>query len=450
MRITVRNKKDINHAAYKISRIMAVFMFCFITLRLVSQNEFVRVILNSFLYLIFVFVSLLYEKKRKYMTVGYVFIYIILFMDNTICAAYYTKETIYNLHGKKGFFPSGYYGIYFGAVLVCYLVIILYLIEKRNRIYVNENNITLQQSVVMQWMLMSIPLIFLYKTGISSDAIIPVYAFLFSCTLLKKKSRLLLFLELCFVILITGWQFFEMRFLVIQIAFPVIWICFAYFRSKHVNLGVIIIMLFGGFFLAGAYGVISEIIKLNVFYNADYDIFEYLNSFNHIIEGLERQIYRLFGIWIKTGGYIIYHVRNNRLYFGLTYIKALANTLHFPYISLPQISAVYNQSTYAQPGLLAEGYANFGIIGSVINICCVFFVCEFFSIRYLKKPTFSRLFFSVVPFTKILLDGGTLNSAISLILFCFIWDLFHILANCEKSNDSRKGIRMRYKNCKVV
>ncbi len=44
---------------------------------------------------------------------------------------------------------------------------------------------------------------------------------------------------------------------------------------------------------------------------------------------------------------------------GITYVKSFAGYFGFEYVSLPLLSAKYISASYAQPGLIAEGYANF-------------------------------------------------------------------------------------------
>lgn len=105
----------------------------------------------------------------------------------------------------------------------------------------------------------------------------------------------------------------------------------------------------------------------------------------------------------------------------------MSGIFEFDYISLPLITAVYDKAHYAQPGLLAEGYANFGIIGAVINICIVFIFIDFFDRKYCKNPSFINFLYATVPFTKIILDGGTLNSAIYLLVVCVVINIFNIM-----------------------
>lgn len=54
-------------------------------------------------------------------------------------------------------------------------------------------------------------------------------------------------------------------------------------------------------------------------------------------------------------------------------------------MSLPLLSAKYISASYAQPGLIAEGYANFGVVGAVINMLIPFAIAEGSLTYFLKK-----------------------------------------------------------------
>ena len=115
-------------------------------------------------------------------------------------------------------------------------------------------------------------------------------------------------------------------------------------------------------------------------------------------------------------------------YHGITYVKSFANVFGFEYVSLPLISAKYISAAYAQPGLLAEGYANFGIFGAVLNLLVPFAIAEGALSWFLKKRDPLALMILTVPFTKILLDGGTINNIVFGIATCiFAFALYIVL-----------------------
>ena len=165
------------------------------------------------------------------------------------------------------------------------------------------------------------------------------------------------------------------------------------------------------------YGIISECYKLH------YSFSEVMRDEYYRSYFFRHQIYRVFSIWIKLGGYIIYHVQTYGFFYGATYVKSIINLLGGDGPSLPKIAAYYDDAVYAQPGILAEGYANYGIIGAVLNLCLVYFLMEWLHKRYISNPTYSTLFFATIPFTQILLDGGTFNSAFYLIVVLIVFHL---------------------------
>ena len=78
-------------------------------------------------------------------------------------------------------------------------------------------------------------------------------------------------------------------------------------------------------------------------------------------------------------------------------------------MSLPLLSAKYISASYAQPGLIAEGYANFGVVGAVINMLIPFAIAEGSLTYFLKKRNVLALCILSVPYTKLLFDGDFWN-----------------------------------------
>lgn len=179
-------------------------------------------------------------------------------------------------------------------------------------------------------------------------------------------------------------------------------------------------LLIAGVVAIMAYGMVSELIKLNTYWGRNYNLLYEITNFKSIIDSCARQVYRLFGIWTELGGNIIHHVNLHGFYHGLTYVKSLAGVFGFEYVSLPLISAEYISAAYAQPGLLAEGYANFGIFGAVLNLMVPFGIMEGALSWFLKKRDPLAICILTVPFTKILLDGGTINNIIFGIATCIL------------------------------
>lgn len=106
-------------------------------------------------------------------------------------------------------------------------------------------------------------------------------------------------------------------------------------------------------------------------------------------------------------------------------MKSFAGYFGFEYVSLPLLSAKYISASYAQPGLIAEGYANFGVVGAVINMLIPFAIAEGSLTYFLKKRNVLALCILSVPYTKLLFDGGTINNMILELQLVF-WLCFSI------------------------
>ena len=137
----------------------------------------------------------------------------------------------------------------------------------------------------------------------------------------------------------------------------------------------------------------------------------------------------LQAIWCRTelGGNIIQHVKVHGFFHGITYVKSFAGYFGFEYVSLPLLSAKYISASYAQPGLIAEGYANFGVVGAVINMLIPFAIAEESLTYFLKKRNVLALCILSVPYTKLLFDGGTINNMILELQLVFWLCFFHFL-----------------------
>ncbi len=412
-----------NKIVYKLSRELAVIITIVISCMLWTQSEFIRLFMNLVLSLCFLFVSMLYEKKWGTITPGYVFLFVIMFIDNTVCAAYYTDQTTAKLTSK---WLGDYYLLYFFVTLIVFLVVIAYLLGTKQLL--SQNNkyekgyhksfaITYKRADVGVDCITVLLMLLLHYSGLFDEVFIPLYIFLALRIILEKEKRIIYIVILGLLIPIFGKSVFEMRYEFIQIVLPILFffLCTTKRRIGFLKANIYMIIAFAMLML---YGIVSEVYKLDNYFGSSYDLWYVLT--HQAFEFMGRQIFRLFGIWIKLGGYIIYHVQKNGLFYGLTYIKSLSGVLGFRYISLPVISAAYNGSTYAQPGLLAEGYANFGIIGAVLNLCIIFFFMEYVARRFVKKPTLFTFVIAFVPFTKVFLDGGTLNSAIYILVLCLL------------------------------
>lgn len=412
------------HSLYKISRWIAVIMFAAISSLMVKQNEWVRIVLEGVLLTEFLAVSVLYEKRRKWITVGYMYMYIIMFIVYCICPFYYNGAQLEREKKRYIGVPQDYFSLYFLVVSIALLCVILYLIViSKYSFYIKKSStdgISRKDdylSVILIGIFVSLPLS-LAKNA-TAICYVPIICYFWIDFLRKRKITIYHIVSLMgFLLILKEYGFY--RYIMVQYLLPVLIITVILLGDRKISvLKIISIVGLTAAFLI-LYGISSEIIKLNHFLDKGYNVIGILSSPSGFWEFLYRQVYRVFGIWTRLGGNIIEHTIRNDFYYGLTYIKPLASLLDFPYVSLPIISASYVQASYAQPGLVAEGYANFGIIGSIINLLIPFFLSEFFVQRLKSHNSSAAICFAVIPFTKVLIDGGSVNSIIFGILICFL------------------------------
>ncbi len=416
-----------NRYIYQASRWLAVILSGVISVLLTARGYPGRACLNLLLLFLFLCVSVLFEKKRGVITVSYVFVFFIVYVVNSVVPAYYTVDQLRILDRtdvSAGLIEDTYL-LYFGVSLACYLIFIAYLYCTKTR-KVTADGLQMDFNGNFCFGLgIAASLAVYFALGRNIEFIIPVASLTLFLILTQKKARWI-YLVAFAALLVVDTRLLLQRYVLLKYVLPVGFLVLLMLARKKISYIKITLLLLAAVAAVGIYGVVSEMIKLNVYYGGSYDIGAVLSSAQSMLDFLYNQIYRIFIIWRKLGGYAIYHAQAHGYFYGVTYVKSLASVLGFEYVSLPSLVASYHGSNYAQPGLLAEGYANFGFFGAIANICIVFFLMEFLFRLYAKKPTMTNLLLMTVPFSAILLDGGTINSAIAIILACVLMSVFNI------------------------
>lgn len=446
---------------FQVSRVALVLITFAVCLSLIFDTRVM--LLNAYVYErclmqiiclgLFLWASCLYEKKRKVFSTGYVFLLINVYLNSTVCPCYYTANRLLAMERDAYNMPSDHYNIYmmvyfiFMAVVIAYLLCVKHTTEDIKRYdfidYKDTDDFAvLAASVLIAWPIMEV-------TGVSGVMLVaPTLCYFFGRIIYTNYS--LSQGLLCMAGLLLGLygivRVLDQRYLVIEYLMPLILI-FCVFVAVNDNkekgkkvvpllcIAIVAVLL---------YGMVSEIVKLNTYWEKSYDFATEFTNLKSYFDFAANQIYRIFGIWTILGGNIIEHTMLNGYYYGITYIKALAPYLGFEYVSLPVISARYIAASYAQPGLLAEGYANFGILGAVINMLVPFALAETALHFFLKKRNGFWLCMLSIPFVKVLLDGGTINSIIVGAAFCIIvFSLYLVLEFFGIRIKSIEQIRIR-------
>lgn len=404
-------------AIYKMSREIVALVATVITINFILNDYIIRGISVFFVGGWYVLISYRYQKMYGIISPGYMYITLNMMIVYTFLASLITIEQINELNssGLYGWWVNDYYWIYFWCIVSVFFVVTVYLCiikeeGKYNNIIINDVCIN---DVLPGTLILLTTFIF---TGKNADLIYPVVILsLVHCLLFRQYKYIVI---LTVVLLLDGGRLIVSRYYFIQVILPVIFIYIYKYNKIHIPFKKRIVYFTIFLFLAGLYGTVSEVVKLNMGWGGDYSLIYILSSSNDMLEFFERQFYRVFAIWIKLGGYIIYHVDNNGFFYGISFIKGMSSFFDVEYVSIPELGAFYDNAVYAQSGSLVEGYANFGIVGAVIYMTIIFGFMEKMHMNFIRKANIENLICLVVPFTKILIDGGSLYSAIFIWLCC--------------------------------
>lgn len=397
-------------------------------------NNLLRILLFIISFFIFIIVTNTYQRKRGIISLGYLVYFFLLFLAHNVGP----YSIIYNSHIQDLLrkspninVPQDHYILCFVVFVFASVAIYIYTLSIKNILhnrYVFLYVPSKQEAykIISFFSLILFPLWIIGSRTFATILVPFTSYFIFSIWKFPWTRKKGVFVIGFFIsISVIASQLFS-RFIFSQYVFPFIlmWLLFIGLRENDkkykINckiIGYFVICCF----LIIVYGIISEIIKLNINFDGHYnfsDIIEIITDPQLFQTWMYRQTYRIFDIWSHLGGNIIDYTNWNGYLWGTTYIKFFAPIMGFDYVSLPIISANLIGADYAQPGLLAEGYANFGLYGSILNVLLVFFIAELFFNMFLRKQSTLNLMLYLSTYSQVLLDGGTLNSIIFMSICC--------------------------------
>ncbi|HDY7821910.1 TPA: hypothetical protein RQK13_002756 [Vibrio vulnificus] len=325
--------------------------------------------------------------------------------------------------------PKDHYQFY--AIVyffVSFFFLIYNCVTSKREIYISiEPNSSHPLKVMLASFIFIFPM-FIFGGDLFRKSLVAFCCFYFLCFMSKpKKDRInkITMIGLCLSVVVILSQI-TWRFVLIQYMLPIIYIYVFLFTSKSNVINffskvkiIVLLILFG--FLA----IISEMHKLGLELT-EVNIVSLFSNYELLIHWINRQVYRIVGIWTVLGGNIIDYTDIHGFFWGITYIKILSPIFGFDYVSLPEISATLVGANYAQPGLVAEGYANFGLFGAIINLLLAMILSECMWCLFIRKQNGLRLLLSILPFTSIIVDGGSINSVIYNSVFVLITMSFTI------------------------
>ena len=81
-----------NHAVYRLTREIAVILSCLESIVLFNQDCFMRALMNLSLLVLFLTASYIFEKKYSKITVSYIFVFLVIYMINSLTACAFTEK----------------------------------------------------------------------------------------------------------------------------------------------------------------------------------------------------------------------------------------------------------------------------------------------------------------------------------------------------------------------
>lgn len=406
---------------FRLIEILIIILSFIISIRVFKEGDLKRIILEIICLILFWLVTEIY-RKRRFFDVAYIYYLFVIVIDLNISSYYLTKQKILQEYMNRIYLKDYFYlhcNIYIGI----HIILILYLLScKKRKINKKFNFIDKKEGATLFVGLLIVLLITLLKNEIGNVIFIPILNSFFIYFLQEKNKIKIRYLLYFLISLVAIQPYILERFRLLLFIFPLILtlILFKIFLKKNYSYKKIVISIVIFIFLILFYGVISEIIKLNLFYSGNLDIKNIIFNENKTYYFIKKQIFRIFGIWIPLSGNMVTHVYNNGFFYGLSYIKNLANIFNVPYIDIPIISARYIGAKYVQIGLIMEGFTNFGISGAILASLIPFLILDFLMKNFLKKMSTSNFCLMTIPFVKVLLDGGSINSILYNIFICII------------------------------
>lgn len=423
-----------NNYFFRTLELLAIMTFAYISIDILYAEDWRRFFTGFFLLGIYMYISTLFRKRIGIVTPSYLFLYLIGMCVNILYPYYFSNSVLDEYSGLNYsvLWPQDHFYMYAAIIFVFYIIVLVYLsFKSEQQKFVMNFQISNNEMLVVLFsnLILCLPVaIFIgYTNSVICGPGLMYFSliyFLYKNNIKKYKDIKNIYIYIGLLVGLIGLlTIVTKRFLIIQYIFPIIMAVFIMKQADNEKYNFKKHLLYCSVFVTViiAYGIISEMVKLNIYYGGDFSISNI--NFDFIQFFAIRQIYRMFGVWTHLGGNIIDYVNYHGYFYGLTYIKSLAYLFDFEYISLPDISAGLISAGYAQPGLLAESYANFGIVGSIIGLTSMFLFMELVFNFFVKAKPYNMIYyliFSVFPFTAVLLDGGTVNSIIVFYVYCFI------------------------------
>ena len=423
--------QNLSHLLFKFSRFVIFISHCFFPF--LFFNDLLKNIFLALNGLFAIYFSKLYERKMSIFSPSYIYFFIVISTTNCFCSFLYDQCIDKIIDTNVSIIsPSFFYGRQLVIILLIITLIMIY--KNKKNMTANENSFIFGSrrqlfTLIISFIIIIIPLrlmggAFFYTLPASFFFYINIYIFF---NKLDKNKNTHLFLSLIiFVFILLHWKH---RFVFVELLLPTIFgfcCCFRIFYNTY-KLKIIsfFLLILFSIVILGLYGSISEMVKLNKGkLIGQYNVISFMENITKkpeiFVLWFNRQLYRMFLIWVRLSSVIMEYVHENGFFLGSSYFHRVLSSVSGVNVNIPTIIAKQIRCTYAQPGLFGEGYANFGYFGSYISLLIPFLLSEYLLHLWLKYKNMFCFTLLCTLLSKVILDGGSINSMFNNILFVVI------------------------------
>ena len=374
--------------------IIVIFSFTIMFLR--YSNE-LNVLLFIFSTMIIVVQNFYYKKKNLPILMSWFYI-IFFFFFQSVIGSYSFLESNFYANDKHHYFYKEpiYFYLSFMSFIVSSIIHFIYVEYKFIRIY-NANLLFFSNKYKFFIYIICLFLIFyliFYKIlyhfyeGINV-LYIPFLLFLSIYVYKIKKKDIGYYISLFFIAIFLI-KLFGNRYVLFSYLLSFLAIVYYDWFSKTNNMIKIgkIIKYLSIFIIVFFYLLVAFFAKTHTFKESIEMLIENQNLF---FWGLEHLYYRIFEIYAHLSSIFIEYVNNHNFFFGLTYIKKLYSLISGEPSTLYNANVItakiYQGYGYAMPGVIGEGYGNFGYLAVFFVPLMIFPILFYFEIKFFKYKT---------------------------------------------------------------
>jgi len=430
--------------------IIIIFSFLVILFRYSNELNSLFLIIST---LIILFQNTYYKKKKIPILMSWFYI-IFFFFFQSVLGSYSFLESSFYANDKYHYFHKeiAYFYLSFITFIFSSILHFLYIRYKFTCIYYKNKNVLSfpYQYKFFVYITISFLVFYLlfYKVlynfyeGINV-LYIPFLLFLSIYVYKTKRKDILYFISLFFIgiflIKLFGNRYVLFSYLLSFVA--IIYYDWFIKTNNLVKISKVIVYLII-FIIVLFYLLIAFFAKTHTFQESIKILLENKNLF---LWGLEHLYYRTFEIYAHLSSIFIEYINNNDFFFGLTYVKKLYSLISGEPSDLYNANVItgkiYQGYGYAMPGVIGEGYGNFGYLSVFLVPLMIFPILFYFEVKYFQKKTPFWAIMYVSGYPGMYFNASTIiHYLFFVILTLLMYIIFFVLKNNLKVSHAKKYI----------